>query len=70
MIDLLGIKVIPTHYSMRHYSSFDTECVRNWRFEACNNSTTGYDGQWGVLYKHVNDSSLNHKDGKLKIITI
>ncbi len=61
MIDLLGIKVQPTHYSMRHYSSFDTECVRNWRLEGSNNSTTGYDGQWTLLLKHINDTSLNHK---------
>jgi len=61
MFDLLQIKVIPTHYTVRHYASFDTECLRNWRLEACNNSQTGADGNWITLMKHVNDTSLNHK---------
>ena len=55
MIDLLGIRVIPTHYTLRHYASFDTECIRNWRLEGCNNSKNGYDGNWICLLKHIND---------------
>jgi len=61
MIDFLALKVIPTHYTMRHYASFDTECVRNWRIEASNDSKNGYDGTWTLLMKHVNDTSINHK---------
>eukprot|EP01084_Bolivina_argentea_P100315 180137_1 len=61
MVDVSPLKVIPSHYSMRHYSSFDTECLRNWRIEATNNSKNGFDGNFTVLMKHVNDTSLNHK---------
>jgi len=61
MIDLLNVRVVPTHYTVRHYASFDTECIRNWRFEACNNSKNGYDGNWQCLMKHINDTNLNHK---------
>jgi len=61
VIDLLNIRVQPTAYTMRHYSSFDTECVRNWVLEGSNDSKYGNDGKWVELMKHVNDTALNHK---------
>jgi len=61
VIDLLKIRVQPTAYTMRHYASFDTECVRNWVLEGSNDSKHGNDGKWVELMKHVNDTSLNHK---------
>jgi hypothetical protein len=49
-------KVRPTHYTLRHYSSWDLEALRNWRFEGSNN---GHD--WFVLSVHVNDAALDKK---------
>lgn len=50
----------PTAYSLRHYSSWDTEALRNWRFQA----TTDADvrsAQWVTLLEHKEDSSLEGK---------
>eukprot|EP01006_Ploeotia_vitrea_P049935 TRINITY_DN67395_c8_g1_i1.p1 TRINITY_DN67395_c8_g1~~TRINITY_DN67395_c8_g1_i1.p1 ORF type:complete len:1605 (+),score=973.64 TRINITY_DN67395_c8_g1_i1:233-5047(+) len=56
MIDLKDKKLNVTHYTLRHYNSWDTECLRNWRFEASN------DGQvWTPLRVHRNDEGLNGK---------
>jgi len=30
MMDLVDKMVSPTHYSLRHYSSWDMEALRNW----------------------------------------
>ena len=47
---------MPTQYSLRHYWSWDTECLRNWRFEG------SLDGvEWTVLKEHVEDMALNGK---------
>ena len=58
VIDLTasGKCVRPSHYSLRHYSSWDLEALRNWRFEG---SINGY--EWSVLSVHTNDSSLDKK---------
>jgi hypothetical protein len=32
-IDLHDNFLYPTHYSLKHYISWDTECVRDWRLE-------------------------------------
>eukprot|EP01084_Bolivina_argentea_P256702 432294_1 len=34
MIDFKNFAIAPTHYTLRHYASWDTEALRNWRFEA------------------------------------
>jgi hypothetical protein len=34
-IDLLSRSAAVTHYSLKHYSAFDGEALRNWRFEVC-----------------------------------
>ena len=35
VIDLMGRRVQPTRYTLRHYDSWDVEALRNWRFEVC-----------------------------------
>lgn len=56
MIDFNMRAIAPSHYSLRHYSSWDTEALRTWTFEA------SIDGQnWVILSSHVNDASLNAK---------
>eukprot|EP01006_Ploeotia_vitrea_P052211 TRINITY_DN67660_c9_g12_i2.p1 TRINITY_DN67660_c9_g12~~TRINITY_DN67660_c9_g12_i2.p1 ORF type:complete len:1039 (+),score=601.97 TRINITY_DN67660_c9_g12_i2:75-3191(+) len=52
-IDLLNVMVNPTHYTLRHYSSWDTECLRTWVLEASVDGTT-----FVPLREHVNDESL------------
>lgn len=55
-IDLKNFYVVPTHYALRHYISWDTEALRNWILEA------SFDGHsWQTLRAHRNDSALNHK---------
>lgn len=50
------LKVRPTHYSLRHYSSWDTEALRHWVFEGSNDRVT-----WRELSRHTDDTSLNRK---------
>eukprot|EP01084_Bolivina_argentea_P303991 524945_1 len=58
MIDLLNTKVLPTHYSLKHYTK--NKCfLRNWYLLGCNNSTDGLNGDWDLLSRHVNDTALN-----------
>ena len=55
-IDLLDKTVLLTAYTLRHYSSWDTEALRHWRLEG------SADGErWTLLREHVNDESLNAK---------
>eukprot|EP01084_Bolivina_argentea_P005921 11196_1 len=61
MIDLLNVDVKLTHYSLRHYVSQNTNCLRNWILEGSTNSTNGINGDWQVLSLHKNDKSLNRK---------
>lgn len=53
MIDLLERRVVPKLYTLRHYSTYDTEALRNWQLEGSNDGTN-----WIILRKHVNDSTL------------
>jgi hypothetical protein len=55
-IDFKEKSVRATAYTLRHYSSWDAEAVRNWRFEG---SVTGE--RWVMLSQHDNDESLNAK---------
>ncbi len=34
LADFLARRVAATHYTLRHYSSWDTEAVRHWNFQA------------------------------------
>ena len=54
--DFLHRRVRPTHYSLRHYSSWDNEALRNWVLEASNDAKT-----WTALRTHINDKTLDKK---------
>ena len=58
LIEFVDLYVIPTAYSLKHYSSFDVEALRNWRFEASNDCKT-----WFVIMNHELDASLDKKGG-------
>ncbi len=53
-VDFRNLRVRPTGYALRHYSSWDTEALRNWQLQASNDGTT-----WDTLSTHVNDTALN-----------
>jgi len=56
IIDLRDKLLMPTHYSLKHYASWDTECLRNWTLEG------SLDGvRWDLLRQHVDDRALNGK---------
>ena len=46
------VYILPTHYTLRHYASFDTECLRNWTLEDSIDSTDGINGQWILLSRY------------------
>eukprot|EP01084_Bolivina_argentea_P115678 205678_1 len=50
------IKICPTYYSLRHYSSWAIEALRSWDFEGSND---GYN--WILIKKHKNDTKLKGK---------
>lgn len=55
-VDFMDATVTPTHYTLRHYASWDTEALRNWVLEG------SLDGnEWTTLSTHKNDSTLNKK---------
>ncbi len=56
IIDFQSIKIKPRAYTLRHYSSWDTEALRNWNLEGSNN---GID--WHLIKRHINDESLTEK---------
>jgi len=60
-VDLQSIRVSPTHYSVRHYNSFETECLRNWELQGSNDSRNGLDGNWDIIMRHTNDTGLDGK---------
>lgn len=55
-IDFKDKMVQPTAYTLRHYSSWDVEALRNWNMEGSNDGVN-----WTIISKHTNDSSLNAK---------
>lgn len=54
--DFLNLWIAPTHYRLRHYSSWDTEALRDWVFEGSNDGTT-----WVVLDMRIGDGTLDQK---------
>jgi hypothetical protein len=56
MADLKDKKVKLTAYTLKHYNSWDSEALRNWRFEGSNDGIS-----WEMLKNHVNDAALNAK---------
>ena len=56
IIDFNDYAIKPTRYTLRHYASWDTEALRNWRLEG------SLDGEnWTVIREHHNDESLRFK---------
>lgn len=55
-VDFQQYRVAPTHYSLRHYSSWDVEALRSWVLEG---STDGLG--WHVLSRIEKDASLDRK---------
>lgn len=55
----------PTHYSLKHYSSWDTEALRSWRFEGSLDGGSSY----VQLKVHEWDTSFNGK-GSTKTWTV
>ena len=58
-VDLLERRLCPTAYTLRHYSSWDTECLRSWKLEGSN----GEGDSWALLSEHSHDEALNGKGG-------
>lgn len=56
VIDLLTVWVRPTAYTLRHYDSWDTECLRDWKFQGSNDGK-----KWTKLLSHKKDESLDKK---------
>jgi len=55
-VDFKQHRVAPTHYSLRHYASWDAEALRSWTLEG---SVDG--AQWHLLSTHENDTALAAK---------
>jgi hypothetical protein len=53
MLDLMEMALEPAAYTLRHYSSWDTECLRHWVLEASNDGVT-----WDALRVHRGDEGL------------
>jgi len=56
IIDLINIFVQPTHYSLRHYDSWDNEALYDWKFQGSNDGK-----KWHKLMSHKKDGALNKK---------
>jgi hypothetical protein len=57
-VDLISCYLRPTHYTLRHYSSWDTECVRSWLFQGSKDGVA-----WVNLKAHVNDPAISTAGG-------
>uniref|UniRef100_A0A0A9Y1K8 E3 ubiquitin-protein ligase HECTD1 n=1 Tax=Lygus hesperus TaxID=30085 RepID=A0A0A9Y1K8_LYGHE len=57
-VDLRSFHVYPTHYSLRHYSTHDSEALRNWKLQGSNDARV-----WVTLSAHYFDTSL-HQAGQ------
>lgn len=55
------IRFTPTHYTLRHYISWETEALRHWIFQGSNEADTSKDSAWTTLMTHVDDKSLHQK---------
>lgn len=47
---------MPTHYTLRHYESYDIEALRNWKFQAARGG-----GAWVTIREHTKDAALDKK---------
>lgn len=55
-VDFIKKFIRPTHYSLRHYSSWDTEALRFWVFEGSNDENS-----WTIISQHQSDTSLKKR---------
>ena len=55
-IDFKQHRVAPTHYSLRHYATWDTEALRHWTLEGSEDGA-----QWHLLSTHEDDKALAAK---------
>ncbi|GAB5362054.1 hypothetical protein AAMO2058_000765200 [Amorphochlora amoebiformis] len=55
---VLQAEIRPTHYTLRHYSSWNTECLRNWTFEGSKDGVT-----WHILRNHFDDAGIPLRKG-------
>ena len=58
VFELVDLSLCLTAYTLRHYNSWDTECLRHWTLEGGNDSLQG---PWELIIAHVNDTSLSKK---------
>ena len=58
VFELVDLQLALTHYTLRHYNSWDTECLRHWQLEGTNESVQG---PWELIIQHTNDESLRKK---------
>jgi len=58
VFELVDLQLALTHYTLRHYNSWDTECLRHWQLEGSNESVQG---PWEIIIQHTNDESLRKK---------
>lgn len=56
IIDFLTVWVRPTAYTLRHYDSFDTEALRDWKLQGSNDGR-----KWTKLLSHKKDEALDRK---------
>jgi hypothetical protein len=55
-----NVRVAVTHYTLRHYLSWDTEALRSWVFQATNDNEPK-ESSWITLMAHSDDRALNLK---------
>ena len=55
-VDFGQYRVAPTHYALRHYSSWDSEALRSWTLEGSDDGS-----HWRLLSMVENDASLNRR---------
>eukprot|EP01083_Nonionella_stella_P076921 209798_1 len=49
-------RIQPRYYTLRHYTSWNTEALRSWRLEGSNDGT-----EWQTIREHVNDETICRK---------
>ena len=55
-VDLRDKRIAPTHYTLRHYDTYDSEALRTWQLQGSNDGVT-----WDILRQHFNDKGLDRK---------
>ena len=55
-VDLLTLYVRPTAYTLRHYDSYDSEALRDWKLQGSNDGA-----KWVKLLSHKKDEHLQGK---------